>query len=131
MQLYIRIAQNERQPLAQTLAFTGVGTIYDRPGFHEYTVVKRAEVYSFMEAIEPWLSERRKAQWEKAQVLFESRIFKGNWQANKTHCPHGHPYDSANTYYHKSGRHCRMCRAERARVSAAVTSLKAQKRAPK
>src|SRR5437879_202534 len=24
-----------------------------------------------------------------------------------THCPQGHPYDEANTYWHRNGRHCR------------------------
>lgn len=38
-----------------------------------------------------------------------------NHQADKTHCPAGHPYDVANTYHHtrKDGareRHCRACR---------------------
>lgn len=29
-----------------------------------------------------------------------------------THCPHGHPYDEANTQYHRNGaRRCRTCRA--------------------
>lgn len=29
----------------------------------------------------------------------------------KTHCPSGHPYDTANTYEYRGGRHCRKCRA--------------------
>lgn len=36
--------------------------------------------------------------------------------ANKTHCPHGHAYDEANTYYTKNGwRGCRTCILERNR----------------
>lgn len=32
-------------------------------------------------------------------------------QLNKTHCPHGHPYDEKNTVYTKEGfRNCRICR---------------------
>ena len=37
--------------------------------------------------------------------------------ARKTHCPHGHPYDEANTVYSPSrptGRRCRACARERA-----------------
>lgn len=30
--------------------------------------------------------------------------------AQKTHCPKGHPYDEANTYHYKGGRGCRECR---------------------
>jgi hypothetical protein len=36
--------------------------------------------------------------------------------AAKTHCPHGHPYDEANTYRPKNGqRACRACSRERQR----------------
>lgn len=32
------------------------------------------------------------------------------YPAHRTHCPQGHPYDEANTYYYKSGgRACREC----------------------
>lgn len=34
-----------------------------------------------------------------------------------THCPWGHEYDEANTYYGKGGRRCRACHRERARTS--------------
>lgn len=37
----------------------------------------------------------------------------GRWlaavQAAKTHCPQGHPYDEANTYWWGKHRHCRTC----------------------
>ena len=34
--------------------------------------------------------------------------------ANRTHCPHGHPYDEINTYTKPNGsRACRTCRSER------------------
>lgn len=32
--------------------------------------------------------------------------------ARKTHCPKGHPYDEANTYYFGRNRQCRACRRE-------------------
>lgn len=34
----------------------------------------------------------------------------------KTHCPHGHPYDEANTYAYRGERGCRACRTEAARA---------------
>lgn len=38
----------------------------------------------------------------------------------KTHCPKGHPYDEANTYYgHKGKRHCRACQRVRGRARTA------------
>jgi Transcription factor WhiB len=34
----------------------------------------------------------------------------GHFNADKTHCKHGHPFDAANTYYAPSGeRRCRAC----------------------
>jgi hypothetical protein len=40
----------------------------------------------------------------------------GVHQAAKTHCPHGHPYDEANTYRARNGqRVCRACQRERDR----------------
>lgn len=41
-----------------------------------------------------------------------------SWQARKTECPQGHPYDSVNTFLDSEGaRRCRTCRRER-RVAA-------------
>ncbi|MDL5205070.1 HNH endonuclease signature motif containing protein [Streptomyces sp. ALI-76-A] len=36
--------------------------------------------------------------------------------ADKTHCPQGHPYDEANTYRYKNYRRCKTCLRERARA---------------
>jgi len=33
----------------------------------------------------------------------------GAHNAAKTHCPHGHPYDEANTYVYNNQRFCRAC----------------------
>lgn len=38
-----------------------------------------------------------------------------HYQANKTHCPRGHPYDEANTYRSPGKRDCRACRRESSR----------------
>ena len=41
----------------------------------------------------------------------------------KTRCPHGHPYDEVNTYWHRAKRHCRICIvAAKARYRAKVRS---------
>lgn len=40
----------------------------------------------------------------------------GRHKSAKTHCPHGHPYDDANTYVNTSGaRVCRACRRQQQR----------------
>lgn len=38
-----------------------------------------------------------------------------NWNANKTACKNGHPYDEANTAYNSRGRRCRACGRESSR----------------
>ena len=45
------------------------------------------------------------------------RVSRSHPQADKTHCPYGHPFDAANTYYTPTGeRRCRACRARIARA---------------
>lgn len=39
--------------------------------------------------------------------LRRSQVWKVN--AEKTHCPHGHPYDEANTYTWHGSRSCKTC----------------------
>ena len=42
------------------------------------------------------------------------RVSRSHPQADKTHCPYGHPFDAANTYYTPTGeRRCRACRRVR------------------
>jgi WhiB family redox-sensing transcriptional regulator len=42
------------------------------------------------------------------------RVQPGHFNADKTHCKHGHPFDAANTYYAANGeRRCRACRRAR------------------
>lgn len=42
----------------------------------------------------------------------------------KTHCPHGHPYDAENTRYTKEGhRQCRACYRARARIRTGYKGL--------
>lgn len=47
----------------------------------------------------------------------------GKRYAARTHCPHGHPYDEANTYVYDDRRFCRECQRIRGRA------YKAKKRA--
>lgn len=39
--------------------------------------------------------------------------------AARTHCPHGHPYDDANTYTYRGQRQCKECRRRRNRERSA------------
>ena len=53
-----------------------------------------------------------------ADKVRRGRVPRGetHYNADKTHCPHGHPYDEENTYHSSRGRACRTCSRERARA---------------
>ncbi len=52
-----------------------------------------------------------------------------NGNARKTHCPQGHPYDEANTYFDPDGRgrRCRTCARERDRTSERVSAQRVRR----
>jgi hypothetical protein len=53
-----------------------------------------------------------------SENLFDSVRHGTHAMARKTHCPQGHPYDEANTYWYRRMRYCIACK--RARNSASV-----------
>lgn len=55
--------------------------------------------------------------WHLDPVTIAENLRRGRtYQLEKTHCPHGHPYDGANTYVTPDGhRECRTCRTDKAR----------------
>jgi hypothetical protein len=63
----------------------------------------------------PWLGSRRRDRATEMLRLYEPGRHMGRINAAKTHCPGGHPYDSANTYSYRGGRQCRACHAIRER----------------
>lgn len=44
------------------------------------------------------------------QYFIKHKAALNNYNASKTHCPYGHPYDAANTLHTKLGRACKTCR---------------------
>jgi hypothetical protein len=61
------------------------------------------------------------------QVTREENLRRGSpngsaINATKTHCPHAHPYDEANTFTYRGRRYCRACNAERARARRAAVA---------
>ena len=50
-------------------------------------------------------------------VNSKENVVGASWQLNsdKTHCPHGHPFDETNTYRSKTQRQCRECNRQRMR----------------
>ena len=58
--------------------------------------------------------------WHLEPVTHRENVLRGRaasaFNAVKTHCPQGHPYDDANTYrWRENKRRCRVCNAESAR----------------
>jgi hypothetical protein len=47
---------------------------------------------------------------------------RGIGHGSETHCPHGHPYDEANTYRWRRHRYCRTCRDARNAARAEVAA---------
>ncbi len=58
----------------------------------------------------PYLGKRREATLLRCLREYQEQPPARNFQREKTHCPHGHIYDEANTYRDSRGaRHCRAC----------------------
>lgn len=45
-----------------------------------------------------------------ADMIAKKRDRPGDFNAAKTHCPQGHPYDEANTIVRRNSRECRACK---------------------
>ena len=75
------------------------------------TIVSRAKVCkTYAELMDP---NRRVF----ADGLALGGLANGQRQRSKTHCPNGHAYDEANTYFTKEGwRNCRKCKCDRQMV---------------
>ncbi|EFE65780.1 HNH endonuclease [Streptomyces viridosporus ATCC 14672] len=61
--------------------------------------------------------------WHLDPVTRQVNIRRGDKpkvNAGKTHCPHGHPYDEANTIVYKGSRFCRKCRNARQKAHQAA-----------
>jgi hypothetical protein len=58
-------------------------------------------------------------RWDThANNLAQRRTFKRDAGVKRaTSCPHGHPYDKANTYVHAGKRYCRACRRDKKRAA--------------
>ena len=54
------------------------------------------------------------------QNTMENSVAPAFLNANKTHCPRGHPYDEVNTLVCQGRRFCRTCMRERERVKRAL-----------
>ena len=51
------------------------------------------------------------------QINAQRTVDRGRWHnrhAEKTHCPHGHPYAGDNLYFEGSARRCRICSRRKA-----------------
>lgn len=62
----------------------------------------------------PYLGQRRRARIAEITKAWMNQPARRKHNSEKTHCPYGHPYDEANTYWytrgHRQQRMCRECR---------------------
>lgn len=78
-----------------------------------------------------WLCASCHIKWDSkdpktiSSEAIKISVTKRNAGREKTHCPHGHSYDSENTYIDKKGgRRCRQCNREGRRVNKITTAIK-------
>lgn len=82
---------------------------------YEWRIGRRDDVARFLRLVLPHLLERRAAQARDVLARAEDpNGGLGSGHRNKTHCPHGHPYDEANTgpSCGTTLRRCRACARE-------------------
>lgn len=105
------LSQTSRWPLDRCVRILGFGKVYgplkhgaDSPMF-QLLFTSEANVKRLWDLIGDQLSPRRQAQFEKAFTNFAARELRGNWQAKREQCPHGHPLDGRSS----RGRYCKAC----------------------
>lgn len=77
-----------------------------------WTITHSERIREFLALIMPFLGKRRLAKANELLAYLDSRPGQGSYYANKTHCPHGHPYSPENTYHvpRTGARVCKTCR---------------------
>lgn len=70
----------------------------------------------------PHTEESRRKMSESHKRAYANGKRPGRWNAAKTHCPKGHPYDDENTYVRPDGgRECKKCARQRTRERRKLT----------
>lgn len=109
------LAMTDRDVVERFAEIVGAGKVKrnDGPARNGHQVQWRWNVSRFetvqavVAMIWPWLGERRRAKALEVLTIAKTR---GLRNSLKTHCPQGHPYDAANTYYGADGsRRCSQC----------------------
>lgn len=91
-----------------TSRYLGVATY--KPTW-KWGVNRHRECVALMEELRPLMSQRRQAQIDSCLEAWANKTEVRN--TDRTHCPHGHPYDEANTYLYHGHRLCRACNRRR------------------
>lgn len=121
----VRLAMTDEDVVRRFAAIMGVGPVraprQQRPDWKpifEWYVQDASDVVAVIERLLPWLGDRRRAKaLEVAQVAASI----GPRNAERTHCPNGHPYAGDNLLIERpdgTGRRCRTCRNEQSRQRA-------------
>ena len=120
------VVQTDPRPLARFQeAVGGLGTIGPRTprGEHKpqwsWYASKFETIQAALAMLWPHLSQPKRDQATRCLQTWKAQRHEFG-PAKKTHCVHGHVFDEANTYVHKSGRKCRTCARLNARRYAAA-----------
>lgn len=113
---WLSLTSTDRDVTERFGAVVGIGSVIAQPlrpqprykPSFKWTASRTAEVAALLALFMPYLGERRRAKAEAAL-----RVCAGIVPRSKTHCPHGHEYTEANTYWERlpTGRDQRRCRA--------------------
>jgi hypothetical protein len=118
-QPHMALKMCDRDSVERFREIVGVGSVYavnmeKRPAHwkpsYAWQVGSLGGCEKVCEMLIPWLGARRRARAYEILDVIRNRPPRRSAQAEKTHCPYGHPYDAENTYYTTAhGRKCREC----------------------
>jgi len=120
----VRLDMTDEDVVQRFAAIMGVGQVHgprqaqkgpNRKPLYGWYVQDASDALAVIELLLPWLGIRR-----KARALEVARIAAtiGPCNAERTHCPNGHPYEGDNLVVERlngTGRRCRVCRNEQGR----------------
>lgn len=116
--LLVTLSSCDRDVVDRFACAMGVGTVREvRPQQPRRQIVYTWQITGkaakpVVEALLPWMGERRAAAMRRGLEVVK---LIGPTNAEKTHCPQGHPYSPENTFLLRKARMCRACNIDRCR----------------
>lgn len=133
-QLWVKVNMTDGDIILRLAETTGVGNTrgpvdvnkYNtgaarRKPMYYWTVSKKDDVMWLLQELLPWLGERRSAKARELLEYAAQRQAHGMASKYDMHCHVGHEFTEENTYLWRGKRHCRRCRADRAKKKKATS----------